>query len=168
MTKIISFRCYFFVGTPSNMQLFQCSLSIISLKRQEKRFRGYENKKLVKILTKHFIWSEISAWAKWVMDTEKLQANNRSYIWSVSRCFHVPTIYNFVVIHPWNLWWPYPTFNTSLVISKQTHYGLINNKKAINAKFSEVVVYIKAIIYLLYNLLYWTSIHPMKSIRGVL
>ena len=101
------------LGAPSNMQLFQCSLSIISLKRQEKRFRGYENKKLVKILTKHFIWSEISAWANWVMDTEKPLANNRSYICSVSRCFHVPNIYNFVVIHPWNLWLPsYPTFNT--------------------------------------------------------
>ena len=126
MTKIISFRCYFFVGTPSNMQLFQCSLSIISLKRQEKRFRRMKTKSSLRF-SQNILFDQkfqLGPTKSWIL---------KNHWQIIAHIFGVyPDVFTF---QPFIILQFYTReicdyqlillLTLSLVISKQTHYGLI-------------------------------------------
>ena len=74
------------------------------------------------------------------VQTEKTLMNDHLRILTVTWKFCIPTIYNFVVIYPWNV--------QTLWLSN------LKTKTAMNAKISVFVISVEAIIYLLlYNLL---------------
>ena len=92
------------------------------------------------------------------MQIEKAQIHDHLGDSKASWKFHIPTIYNFVVIYPWNLLFSqqrsllFSSFNFVFIIKALR----LNNSKtgmSMNAKISVFVVCVESIIYLLlYNL----------------
>ena len=98
-----------------------------------------------------------------VMQIEKALTNDRLHVSEVSWKFCIATIYNFVVIYPWNLLFfkKQTTFLhfmlSSLFINKTLQFNNLKPWAARNAKTSVFVIWAKVIItLLLYNLHDWT------------
>ena len=94
-----------------------------------------------------------------VMQIGKPLINDRLRVSKISWKFHIPTIYNFAVIYPWNLLYFKKVayfLTVSIVFSFINKTLWLNNlkiRRAANATMSVFVVCVEAVIYwLLYNL----------------
>ena len=89
------------------------------------------------------------------MQIQKAQISDRLHVSKPSWKFHIPTIYYFAVIYPWNFLFSLKVaYFLTVCIVFSAHKQNLKTRTALNAKTSVFIVCVETIIYLLLHKLH--------------